>query len=281
MERVYVVAGPTGVGKTEFSIKLAQTLDGEIINGDAYQIYRGLNIGTAKITEEEMQGIPHHLFDILEPTEEFSVADYQKIAREKIAEVISRGKVPIIVGGSGYYLKTILYDYKFEKQEMKDFSMFSNEELYHKLQQIDGERAAILHHNNRIRVERALQSADSFVPIGDILYDAKVIAITMDRSELYDRINHRVDIMIENGLLNEIKSLNNQGITFDMQSMKAIGYKEFKEYFEGEIPLERAIELVKRNSRRYAKKQYTWFRNQMDVIWVEKSDLDNLDISVL
>ncbi len=280
MDKVYVVAGPTGVGKTAFSIELAKALDGEIINGDAYQIYKGLNIGTAKITVEEMSGIPHHLFDILDPTETFSVADYQQIAREKIAEVIARNKVPIIVGGSGYYLKTILYDYVFNEQQTETYDHLSNVELYEELLKRDQSRALTLHPNNRIRVLRALQSVDTIKPIGGLLYDAHIIAITMDREELYKRINNRVDIMLANGLVEEIEELLSNGLNFDMQSMKAIGYKEFQPYFNNEQSLEDVVELVKRNSRRYAKKQYTWFRNQMEVEWLNKDEIveyiDNL-----
>ncbi len=281
MSTVYAVVGPTGVGKTEFSIKLAKALDGEVINGDAYQLYKELNIGTAKIQISEMDGVTHHLFNIISATENVSVADYQKLAREKIAEVQARGKVPIIVGGSGYYLKTILYDYQFGEQKQLDFSEYSNEELYQLLKTKSSERASILHPNNRIRVERALQNIDSMEPIGDLLYDVKLIGITMDRAELYERINKRVDVMVEAGLVNEIESLINSGIDFSMQAMKAIGYKEFEDYFSGEKTLDEVITLVKRNSRRYAKKQYTWFRNQMDVGWINKESLVNIDYNSL
>lgn len=277
MEKVIVIAGPTGVGKTKFSILLAKAIDGEIINGDAYQIYRDLNIGTAKITEDEMQGVPHHLFSILDYDQECSVAQYQKIAREKISEINSRGKIPIIVGGSGYYLKTILYDYKFNEVEQKDFSMYTNEQLKAMLEEIDEDRASTIHVNNRIRLIRAIESGEDIKPIGDILYESHVYAITMDREKLYARINMRVDLMIKQGLLEEIKNLLDKGATFEMQSLKAIGYKEFKEYFEGVMPLEEAIDLVKRNTRRYAKKQYTWFRNQMEVDWVESEKIDEFD----
>ncbi len=274
MSVVYVVAGPTGVGKTAFSIELAKKLGGEIINGDAFQIYKGLDIGTAKITVDEMQNIPHHLFDLLEPTESFSVANYQKLARDKIEEVLSRNNVPIIVGGSGYYLKTILYDYQFNEQSLETFDDLTNEQLYEKLLSLDEKKAKALHPNNRIRVIRALQSHGKVVPIGGLLYDARVICINMDRDKLYERINARVDVMIGNGLLDEIQSLLDKGITFEMQSMKAIGYKEFESYFSQEMSFEEVVNLIKRNSRRYAKKQFTWFRNQMDVMWVDKGDTD-------
>ncbi len=277
MDKVIVIGGPTGVGKTKLSILLARALDGEIINGDAYQIYRDLNIGTAKITDEEMDGIPHHLFSILDFDEECSVADYQRIAREKIREINSRGKMPIIVGGSGYYLKTILYDYKFKETVSKDFSIYSNETLHMMLKDIDEERASKIHVNNRIRIIRALESGKDIEPIGEMLYDARVLALTMEREELYERINMRVDVMLESGLLDEISSLLDKGATFEMQSMKAIGYKEFKDYFLGLRSLESVVEEVKRNSRRYAKKQYTWFKNQMEVEWIKTSEVDNLD----
>lgn len=281
MEKVIVIAGPTGVGKTKFSILLAKALDGEIINGDAYQIYKDLNVGTAKITDDEMEGIPHHLFSILEYYQTCSVAEYQNLAREKISEINKRGKTAIIVGGSGYYLKTILYDYKFEETVQKDFSSYSNEELFEMLNALDSDRASSIHINNRIRLIRAIESGGSVKPIGDILYDAKVFAITMDRDKLYERINYRVDLMIENGLINEIKDLLNRGANFEMQSMKAIGYKEFSDYFLGNESLEFCIDLVKRNSRRYAKKQYTWFRNQMDVDWVDSNKIDSFDFNSL
>lgn len=274
MEKVIVIGGPTGVGKTKFSVLLAKAIGGEIINGDAYQIYKQLNIGTAKITDEEMEGVPHHLFSIYDFTQECSVADYQLLAREKISEINSRGKIPIIVGGSGYYLKTILYDYKFNETTQKDFSMYTNEELKAMLEEINPERAATIHTNNRIRLIRAIETGENITPVGDILYDACVYAITIDREELYERINRRVDIMVENGLVEEVKSLLDAGASFEMQALKAIGYKEFTGYFSGEMTFEEVIELIKRNSRRYAKKQYTWFRNQMEVEWVDGNKID-------
>lgn len=279
MEKVIVVAGPTGVGKTKFSIMLAKAIDGEVINGDAYQVYKQLNIGTAKIKAEEMEGVAHHLFSILDFNQECSVADYQKLAREKISEINGRNKIPIIVGGSGYYLKTILYDYKFCEVEQKDFSMYTNEELMKMLEEIDPVRAKNIHINNRIRLIRAIESNGDVKPIGDILYDAVIYAINMDREKLYNRINQRVDLMLEEGLQSEIENLLMVGADFSMQSMKAIGYKEFADYYSKNKTFEEVVELIKRNSRRYAKKQYTWFRNQMDVEWIDSEKIDRFEFS--
>ncbi len=276
MNKIYVVAGPTGVGKTALSIKLAKLLDGEIINGDAFQVYKELNIGTAKITKEEQGNIPHHLFDIKSFNECFSVAEHQKLAREKISEIFSRNKTPIIVGGSGYYLKAILYNYDFSEEDTQhDFSKYTNEELYEKLKILDSNRAKTVHPNNRIRVERAIARHGKERPVNKALYNYEIIGITMDRQKLYERINKRVDQMIASGLINEINELRKLGATFDMQAMSAIGYKEFKDYFDGICSLELTIELIKRNTRRYAKKQYTWFNNQMNVTWICKDKLNS------
>ncbi len=275
MKKLYVIVGPTGVGKTEFSIKLAKMIDGEIINGDAFQVYKELNIGTAKITTVEMQGIPHHLFNIKSYTENFSVVEHQKLARNKIEEIYKNGKVPIIVGGSGYYLKTVLYNYEFDKEEeTKDFSSYSNEELHKLLETLDYEKSLTVHMNNRVRVERAIMRHGKEKPVDTPIYNFELIGITMDRATLYERINKRVDIMIENGLEDEVRTLASDITYFELQSLQAIGYKEFKAYFENSESLEYTIELIKRNSRRYAKKQYTWFNNQMSVNWIEKSNLD-------
>lgn len=272
--RVYAVVGPTGVGKTEFSLRLAKQLDGEIINCDAFQSFKELSIGTAKISEEKMQDISHHLFSIFDFDEEFSVVEYQKLARDKIAEIQNKGKTPILVGGSGYYLKTILYDYDFKDVEQGDYSMYSNEELHQMLMEKNSEWANSIHVNNRIRIQRALDTNGEVNTVSKIIYDCMLIGITTEREVLYDNINKRVDKMIATGLLGEIEHLLNIGATFEMQSMRAIGYKEFEDYFNNNGSLEEAIELVKRNSRRYAKKQYTWFNNQMDVCWIKKNEIE-------
>jgi len=291
MRKLIVIVGPTAVGKTKLSVELAKRINGEIINGDAMQIYRGMDIGTAKITESEKEGIVHHLFDELNPDETYSVAEYQIAVRKKIEEITSRGKMPILVGGTGLYVKSVLFDYEFSDiatQNTELYNELSNEEVYTKLTEIDPETAKELHPNNRRRVVRALQifketkekkSAQIEKQEKKLLYDVLLIGLTDDRERLYERINNRVDKMIENGLINEVKQLRSSGIKREAQSMQAIGYKEIYDYLikkdeiedkqELKAELERAIELVKRNSRRLAKRQFTWFNNQMDVLWFE------------
>ena len=282
---VVAIIGPTASGKTALSIRLAKEIDGEIINGDSMQIYRGLDIGTAKITKEEMQGVPHHLLDIKEPTEGFSVAEYQQLVRSKIEEIQSRGKMPIIVGGTGLYVQSVLYDFQFTKQEIneeareayyKELEHIGPEAMYQRLVDIDPKAAAEIHPNNTRRVIRALEMAqlagvsraeDQFNR-GDIpLYQHLIIGMDTERERLYERINLRVDLMMEAGLLEEVRALYEAGIR-DVQSIKAIGYKELYAYFDGLISLEEAIEQIKQNSRRYAKRQLTYFRNKMDVQWI-------------
>ena len=282
---VVAIIGPTASGKTALSIRLAKEIDGEIINGDSMQIYRGLDIGTAKITKEEMEGIPHHLLDIKEPSESFSVAEYQQLVRGKIEEIQSRGKMPIIVGGTGLYVQSVLYDFQFTKQEIneqarddydKELQQIGPEAMHQKLVQIDPVAAAQIHPNNTRRIIRALEMAqlagvsraEEQFNRGDIpLYKHLIIGMNMEREKLYERINLRVDLMMEAGLLEEVRSLFDAGIR-DVQSIKAIGYKELYAYFDGLISLEEAIEQIKQNSRRYAKRQLTYFRNKMDVQWI-------------
>lgn len=275
--KVICIVGPTGVGKSKYSIDLAKRIGGEIINGDAFQVYKHLNIGTAKITSEEMDGVKHHLIDFLELNEEFNVVVFQKLAREKIAEINSRNKVAIVVGGSGFYIKALLYDYQFAKESIKkDFSAYTNEELYQMLLDKDEKKALTTHMNNRKRVERALNIEEEN-QIGEILYDALIIGLTINRDVLYSNIDNRVDIMMKMGLEQEIRSVIKDDSYFDLNALQAIGYKEFRPYLNHEYDLDRCIELIKRNSRRYAKKQYTWFNHQMHVNWFDKSELENAD----
>lgn len=282
---VVAIIGPTASGKTALSIRLAKEIDGEIINGDSMQIYRGMDIGTAKITPEEMDGVPHHLIDIKEPTEGFSVAEYQTLVREKIAEIQSRGKMPILVGGTGLYVQSVLYDFQFTKQEIndeardayyKELEQLGPEAMHAKLADIDPAAAAEIHPNNTRRVIRALEMAElagvsraeEQFNRGDIaLYNHLIIGMDMEREKLYERINLRVDLMMEAGLLEEVRALYDAGIR-DVQAIKAIGYKEFYQYFDGLVTLEEAIEQVKQNSRRYAKRQLTYFRNKMEIEWI-------------
>lgn len=270
---IIVITGPTGVGKTKLSIELAKIYNAEIINGDSVQIYKGLDIGSAKVTEEEKENIPHHLFDIKEVDEEYSLYDYQKDARKCIEEITNRNKNIIIVGGTGLYIKSVLYDYSLsnESNVRNDYDGISTEELYNELKRIDPD--INIDKNNRRRVVRALNyfkennSSISLNKNGNkLLYNAIFIGLTINRENLYQRINDRVDIMLKKGLLNEVKSFYNKKI-YTKPLLSAIGYKELYSYLDGNISLDEAIELIKRNSRRYAKRQYTFFNNQFNIKW--------------
>jgi tRNA dimethylallyltransferase len=270
MKKIIVIVGPTGVGKTRLSIALAKHFDGEVINADSMQVYKELNIGTAKINDDEKEGIVHHLFDIKEVVENYSVYDYQRDGRI-ILDNFKIDKTPIIVGGTGLYIKALLYDYSFYSNEVNyDFSHLTNNELYDEIKKYD--KNIDIHINNRKRLERRLNicmNNSTGEKKGDnLLYDAIFIGLTTDRKKLYDIINHRVDTMIKDGLIDEVESLYNKGIR-SKAIYTGIGYKELYRYFDSEITLEEAISLIKQNSRRYAKRQYTWFNNQMDIEWFE------------
>ena len=284
MEKVIVVIGPTSVGKTKMGVALAKKLNGEVISGDSMQVYRQMDIGTAKVTIEEMEGVPHHCIDILDPKDQYSVHDFQQTVRKQITEITNRGHVPIIVGGTGLYIKAALYDYTFSEMENnhdeinKKYKDYTNEQLYDHLKQIDEESAKILHFNNRRRVLRAIeiyeqtgQKKSEMINEQEhiCLYDAYFVGLTLPRELLYERINLRVDLMMKNGLQGEMESLIKQGLTRENQSMKAIGYKEWFDYFEGKCDLNEVSENIKKHSRQYAKRQYTWFKNQFDVHWYD------------
>ena len=267
---IICIVGPTGVGKTKLSIELAKRLNGEVINADSTQVYKDLDIATAKVTEEEKEGIIHHLLDIKNIDEDYTVYDYQKDCRLVINDIINRGKTPIIVGGTGLYIKASLYDYQFEKESKKnDYSKYSNIELYEMLKNIDNDTD--IHINNRKRVERAL---DYYYNHGKVmnnktdklLYDVVFIGLSTDRDILYDRINKRVDKMVNDGLLIEAKKIYDSNIR-SKAVMTPIGYKELFPYFDGDKDLDECLDLMKQNSRKYAKRQYTWFNNQMNVKW--------------
>lgn len=286
-----VLIGPTAVGKTKMSIELAKAFNAEIISGDSMQIYRKMDIGTAKIRSSEMEEIPHHLIDIKDPHESFSVAEFQELVREKIIEITSRGKLPMIVGGTGLYIQSVLYDYHFsEAPSDEDFRINleklvekeGSQYLHNQLVNIDPESAKKIHPHNVRRVIRALEvyhcTGKTMTDVQktqqpELLYDAAVIGLTMDREKLYGRINKRVDLMLQEGLMNEVGSFYEQGLR-DCQSIQAIGYKELYEFFDGSISLENAVEKLKQNSRRYAKRQLTWFRNKMDVKWFDMTDVE-------
>ena len=283
MNKVICIVGPTGVGKTKLSIELAKKINGEVINADSTQVYKGMDIATAKVTEEEKENIPHHLFDIKEINENYTVYDYQKDCRLKIDEIIKRGNTPIIVGGTGLYIKAALYDYKFEEESKinEEYLDYTNEELYEKLLSIDPNTT--IHKNNRKRVIRALNYYDqnnetisSKEKANKLLYDVVFIGLTTDREMLYDRINKRVDIMLENGLLEEAKKIYDTNIR-SKAVLTPIGYKELFDYFDNKSNIEDAIELIKQRSRKYAKRQYTWNKHQFNVNWfnVNFNNFDN------
>jgi len=286
MEKLVVLIGPTSVGKTKMSIDLAKRLNAEIISGDSMQIYRTLDIGTAKITKEEMDGIAHHLIDIKDPDESFSVAEFQAIVRDKITEITNRNRLPMIVGGTGLYIQSVIYDYQFST-EPNDLELRENlykeaeengvENLYERLKMIDPKTCEKIHPNNTRRIIRALevfyttgktQSQLEESQKKELLYDCVLVGLTMERSKLYNRINKRVDMMMEAGLLDEARSLFEKGLE-NSQAAQAIGYKEFFDYFRGKITLDEAVEKLKQNTRHFAKRQMTWFNNKMDIQWFD------------
>lgn len=291
MNKVIVIVGPTGVGKTKLSVELAKRLNGEVISGDSVQVYKRMDIGSAKVTEEEKDGIEHYLIDIKDIDEEYSVYEFQQEVREKISLIQSKGKTPILAGGTGLYLKAALYDYEFTKEdnvEFNDYKELSNKEAYDLLVEMDPKEASKLHENNRVRVVRALNiiknnnmSKTELLEKQDhkLLYDVIFIGLTSDRETVYQRINKRVDVMVENGLIEEVKALYDECKDKNYSSMKAIGYKELFAYFDGELSLEESLELIKKKSRNYAKRQYTWFNNQFDVNWFE-TDFNNFENTI-
>ena len=287
MNKVLVIVGPTGVGKSSYAIECAKKYNGEIISGDSIQVYKGLNIGSAKIKESEKQGIPHYLIDIKEASDNYSVKEFQDLARIKIKKIQNKNKLPIICGGTGLYIKALLYDYEFFEEDNKDdqFDDLTNEEIYKQIEKIDPESLKNIHINNRKRLVRALniikKHNTNITEIKNnqehkLLYDAKIIGLTKQKELMNEIVDKRVDEMIEEGLLEEISTLLSNGITFDNQSMQAIGYKEFKDYFNNIKTKEECIKDVKTHTHQFIKRQYTWFNNQMNVEWYDnKEDATN------
>lgn len=277
MKKLVVITGPTGVGKTEISVKLAQRFNAEIINADASQFRRGLNIGTAKITIDEMQGVKHHLIDIIDNEDDFSIKDYQEMGRH----IIDKVNKPFIVGGSGLYIQALITDYQLddtpERNEDK-FSHYSNEALYQLLESLDKNAAMKLHPNNRRRVLRYIEIAQtkgSVTPVQkDYLYDVLVICLNRPRAELYNRINLRFDAMIDSGWVEECINLKKQGVNLD--NVKDIGYAEINKYLNGETEFDEIKEIIKQKTRRYAKRQMTWFRNKMDCHFIDIEQHDDI-----
>ncbi len=274
MKPVIIIVGPTGVGKTKLSVELAKKLGGEIINADSTQIYEELNIATAKVTEKEKEGIPHHLFDIKGIKEEYTVYDYQKDCRKEIDTLLHQNIVPILVGGTGLYIKAAVYDYQFTEGKFNSqYESLSDAELYQMLLAVDPNTT--IHQNNRKRVIRAynyyLETGKSFSTkeiTEKLIYPVITIGLTTDREMLYQKINNRVDDMVKQGLLKEAKKIYDSNIR-SKAVMTPIGYKELFPYFEGNDTLEHCLDKIKQNSRKYAKRQYTWFRNQMKVTWFD------------
>lgn len=262
---ILCVVGPTGVGKTKMSVELAKHYNAIVVNADSMQVYKELNIGTAKVTESEKDGVEHILFDIVEPDKMYTVYDYQKDLRSILDKYKDRNIV--MVGGTGLYIKAALYNYIFnEEKDNKTYDELTNEELYELVLKKD--KNSDIHINNRKRMIRFLNRDKVTEDKNKLLYDVKFIGLTTSRDILYDRINKRVDIMVSDGLIEEVKSLYDNNIR-SKAIMTGIGYKELYEYFDGNISLEEALELIKSRSRKYAKRQYTWFNNQMDVKWFD------------
>ncbi|APM38986.1 tRNA (adenosine(37)-N6)-dimethylallyltransferase MiaA [Clostridium kluyveri] len=291
MKKLFILAGPTAVGKTDISIEVAKKIDGEIISADSMQIYKYMNIGSAKIAKGEMQEIPHYLIDIIDPKENFNVSRYKNLAEKTIEDIYSRNKFPMLVGGTGLYINSLICNYGFTdakvdvnyRNYLENLAKVQGREYVHSLlKDIDAVSYERLYPNDLKRVVRALEvhkltgktigefnSKDSLY---DIPYKIYYFVLNMDRVKLYERINKRVDLMIEKGLIDEVKNLKSMGYTKDMQSMKGIGYKELIRYLEGDISLDEAVYLIKKGSRNYAKRQLTWFRKDERVIWVNKDE---------
>ncbi|EPY2306692.1 tRNA (adenosine(37)-N6)-dimethylallyltransferase MiaA [Clostridium sporogenes] len=286
-----ILAGPTAVGKTDISIKLAKKLNGEIISADSMQIYKYMDIGSAKITKEEMKGIPHHLIDVVAPHEEFNVSSFKTLAERCIKDIWSRGKLPIIAGGTGLYINSLIYNYDFtdadRDEDYREYLIRLSEDkgkeyVHSLLKDIDGKSYEKLYPNDLKRVVRALEvykitgksiseyTKENEKKLYNIPYNINYFVLNMNREVLYERINKRVDIMMDKGLIEEVKKLESMGYTPDMQSMKGIGYKEILFYLKGDISLDEAIYLIKKGSRNYAKRQLTWFRKDKRSIWIDK-----------
>ena len=286
-----ILTGPTAVGKTALSIALAKEVQGEIISADSMQVYRHMDIGSAKITREEMCGIPHYLVDCLNPEEEFNIYIFQQMAKKAMEQIYANGHIPIIVGGTGFYIQSIVYDIQFEEEEddgirhkYEALLEEKGEEYLHQLlENVDPVSAEKIHTHNVNRTIRALEFFEkNQYPISQhneqerqrsSPYDFRYFVLTDDRQKLYDRIELRVDSMIQNGLVEEVKHLKEMGCHRNMVSMQGLGYKEILDYLDGEISLEEAVYRIKRDTRHFAKRQLTWFRREKDVIWVDKSKL--------
>ncbi|MDQ0491884.1 tRNA (adenosine(37)-N6)-dimethylallyltransferase MiaA [Paenibacillus brasilensis] len=291
--KLLVLVGPTAVGKTKLSIEMARQFDAEIISGDSMQVYRHMDIGTAKISKQEMEGIKHHLIDIHEPEYPYSVAAFQEDCRRLIPDIHARGKLPFIVGGTGLYVESVCYEYQFSevgadeafRQEQLDYAdQFGAEALHARLQAVDPESARRLHPNDRRRVVRALEiyhvsgttlSSQLASQKKESPYQLCIVGLTMDRQMLYKRIEDRIDGMLDQGLVAEVASLMERGVRSDAISMQGLGYKEISSCLRGEVSLEEAVTWLKRDTRHFAKRQLSWFRHMKDIQWVDVTDFGN------
>ncbi len=288
-----ILTGPTAVGKTALSIELAKTIGGEIISADSMQVYRRMDIGSAKITPEEMAGVPHHLIDVLEPDQEFNVVVFQELAKRALAEIYSRGHIPIVAGGTGFYIQALLYDIDFTENDEDTALRRSLEEqakregaeaLYERLRAVDPESCESIHAHNVKRVIRAIEFYEKTgkkISVHNMEqrqnsspYHFAYFVLNDDRERIYERINERVDLMMAQGLMEEVRALRESGCRKDMVSMQGLGYKELLSCLEGEISLEEAVYLIKRDTRHFAKRQLTWFRREKEVTWIEKNVFD-------
>lgn len=286
-----ILTGPTAVGKTDLSIALAKRIDGEIISADSMQVYRHMDIGSAKIMPDQMDGIPHHLIDVLEPEEEFNVVSFQQMARNAIDDIYGRGHIPIVAGGTGFYIQALLYDIDFTendedtelRRELEEIAKTQGSEvLFDRLKQIDPESCEIIHANNVKRVIRAIEfyektgtkisEHNKIQQQNSSPYNFAYFVLNDDREKLYRRIEERVDAMLEQGLVDEVRRLAAMGCTSKMVSMQGLGYKEILDCLDGHITLEEAVYLIKRDTRHFAKRQLTWFRRERDTIWINKPD---------
>ncbi len=286
--KLIILAGPTASGKTSVSIDLAKRLGGEIISADSMQVYKYMDVGTAKISVEEMQGVKHHLIDVLDPKEDFNIVKFQNMVKCSIEEIVKNGHIPILVGGTGFYIQSIIYDIDFNTEDdnssvrkklEEEYDTLGADFMYEKLKKIDSVSAETIHKNNKKRIIRAIEfflinnapisSHNEVQRKKNSPYDYRFFVLNPPRDILYERINKRVDIMVENGLVDEVKKLREMGLSMENISMQGIGYKEIIEYLNGEVSLESAIENIKQNTRHMAKRQVTWFKREKDVIYVD------------
>lgn len=293
-DKLIILAGPTASGKTSVSIDLAKRIGGEIISADSMQVYRGMDVGTAKIKADEMQGVKHYLINVLDPTEDFNIVKFQNMVKYSIEEIKRNGHIPILVGGTGFYIQSVIYDIDFDTQDDNgDIRKALEEEydkkganfMYEKLKKIDSVSAENIHKNNKKRIIRAIEyflinnalisAHNESQRKKDSPYDFRFFVLNPPRDILYDRINQRVDKMVEEGLVEEVKSLKNAGLSIENISMQGIGYKEILEYLEGEITLDEAIDNIKQNTRHMAKRQVTWFKREKDVIYINPFEFEN------